>query len=192
MDSTNNERAAEQWLDSALNDFSKAEPRAGLEKRVLANLEAQRSLAASHRWWWIAGIAAASALILVVLGLGRSGRPAKSTNTTVASHGSDNSIQTIINEPRGVQKALRARSAPAPGGKTYTAANDTPKLAQFPAPRQLSPEDLRLLSYVQKNPGAVASALSLVQEGAADLHVSRMDIKPLAIENLAGTESENN
>ncbi len=192
MDSTDKERAAEQWLDSALNDFSKSEPRAGLEKRVLANLEAQRSVAARRRWWWVAGIAAASAVILVVLGLGRSGRPAKSTNTSVASQGSDNSIQKVVNAPSAVQKEQTARSAPAPRRKITTVAGDTPKLAQFPAPRKLSPQDLRLLSYVQNNPSVLASAQSFDRKEAPDLHVNRMAIKPLAIEDLAGTESENN
>ena len=41
MDPIEREREVERWLDAALTQYAKAEPRAGLEGRVLAGLRAE-------------------------------------------------------------------------------------------------------------------------------------------------------
>ena len=56
MDPNEREREVDQWLDSALRQYGKADARPGLEIRVLANLKAERDrIAAPHRWWWALG-----------------------------------------------------------------------------------------------------------------------------------------
>ena len=68
-DSKNNDRKLEEMLDSMLSTYSSAEPRPGLETRILANLKeqsAQRTSGWSIGWIWIGGIAMAAAVILLV------------------------------------------------------------------------------------------------------------------------------
>jgi len=54
--------AAEQWLDEALKNYSRAGCRPGLENRILATLEAR---AAQRQRRWILALAVASAVVLV-------------------------------------------------------------------------------------------------------------------------------
>lgn len=66
-DAATNEAAedpGERWLEDALAHYSAAEPRTGLEIRILANLQAQ---AAQRQRRWIFGFAAAAVLLLAVL-----------------------------------------------------------------------------------------------------------------------------
>src|SRR5260370_27675325 len=80
-------------LESALIQFGKAEPRVGLENRLLANLRAERAPAYLRRRWWRAlGMVASLAAILVAVrgwGKGRGkkakeGAAASPTNTRTA------------------------------------------------------------------------------------------------------------
>ncbi len=73
-DSKNNDRKLEEMLDSMLSTYSSAEPRPGLETRILANLKeqsAQRASRWSIGWIWIGGIAMAAAVIVLATYLWR-------------------------------------------------------------------------------------------------------------------------
>ena len=62
----------ERWLDDALAQYAKAEPRVGLEGRVLARLAATREESRQRlRWWGAWAFSAAAALALALLWLGR-------------------------------------------------------------------------------------------------------------------------
>ena len=68
-DSKNNDRKLEEMLDSMLSTYSSAEPRPGLETRILANLKeqsAQRTSRWSPGWIWIGSIAAVAAVVLLM------------------------------------------------------------------------------------------------------------------------------
>jgi|SRR5579859_1644142 len=65
MNSEDQKHAAEQWLDDALARYGAAEPRAGLESRILANLQTQ-SARRQHKWVY-AFTAAAVLLFAVVI-----------------------------------------------------------------------------------------------------------------------------
>ena len=43
MRTEDNDQSAERWLDAALKQYGEAEPRPGLENRMLANLQAERA-----------------------------------------------------------------------------------------------------------------------------------------------------
>ncbi len=53
----------DRWLDEVLERYSAVSPRAGLENRILANLEAHATQQRGRRW--IFGLAAASAAVLL-------------------------------------------------------------------------------------------------------------------------------
>ncbi|HZR29974.1 MAG TPA: hypothetical protein VFA71_14450 [Terriglobales bacterium] len=62
MNSEDQKHAAEQWLNDALAHYGVAEPRAGLETRILANLDAHVS---QRRRRWIFALAASAAVVVV-------------------------------------------------------------------------------------------------------------------------------
>src|ERR1041385_220905 len=79
------DKQMDEMLDSLLANYSSAEPRPGLETRILANLrEAEKK--APQRWWnfkWVwAGVVAAALVIAMALVSGRH-RVTPPTNTVV-------------------------------------------------------------------------------------------------------------
>jgi hypothetical protein len=146
-------------LDAALARYAAAEPRAGLEERILANTRAEHARPADRVWWRWPLAAAALALFAVVVGLAwRWGRPpqslakhkptaveaAQGTGTQVAKHGTNPAL------PIPVRRTTQRRPQPAPA----LAAN--PKLDQFPSPQPLSEEEKILASYVDQYPERAA------------------------------------
>jgi len=69
-----NEDRLDRWLDSALNEQGKAEPRAGLEARVLANLAAMPTEHLAARNWWPLAVSTAIAVASLALWLAQDGR----------------------------------------------------------------------------------------------------------------------
>ncbi|HSK44407.1 MAG TPA: hypothetical protein VLA83_11035, partial [Candidatus Binatia bacterium] len=69
------DREMDEMLDSLLANYSSAEPRPGLEARILANLREAEEKEAPHGWWnfkWIwAGLVAAAIVMAAVLINGR-------------------------------------------------------------------------------------------------------------------------
>src|SRR5713101_2010446 len=66
MNPEETKNSAEQWLDEALARYSAAEPRVGLETRMLANLQAHATQG-QRRWIFaLAGVAVAMLAIVVI------------------------------------------------------------------------------------------------------------------------------
>ncbi len=71
MDPIDREREVDRWLDAALSQYGNVEPRAGLESRVLANLQsASRRRTTPHGWWWALGMIAATLAIVAAMRFG--------------------------------------------------------------------------------------------------------------------------
>ncbi|HEV3513324.1 MAG TPA: hypothetical protein VGS05_16565 [Candidatus Sulfotelmatobacter sp.] len=146
-------------LDAELAKYATAEPRAGLEERVLANLRSDGSRALNRAWWRWAS-AAAVAVVLVALGLAwRSGKPSQ---PGIANRPS---ISTSVPSKPGIQLANRdavVMRPHRPVHKLHTSAQlrtlvtAEPKLDQFPSPRRLSDQEKMALEYVQRFPEQAA------------------------------------
>lgn len=69
MENNERDRKLDQWLDEALSQYSAAEPRLGLEQRVLANVAAEEKARSSRRgWWrWMPAFAAIAAVLVVMV-----------------------------------------------------------------------------------------------------------------------------
>ncbi|MGC2560207.1 MAG: hypothetical protein WA389_15375, partial [Terriglobales bacterium] len=150
MDPTKREDDVEQWLDPALSEYSKAEPRTGLESRVLANLQAERiRITSRRRWWWAMGAVAAAVAIAAVVWAGANGRKRNAggmAETSAPAHHED--VQRSI-ERRPVQQAVHpakevARRRPVHQSSREPALAAMPKLDQFPSRRNLSEGELLL------------------------------------------------
>jgi hypothetical protein len=175
MDPFKNERNrnVDEWLESKISEYGKVEPRAGLDGRILANLEAERHrIAARSRWWWTIGTAAAMASIAMLLWAGHSsqGRNTRSiarsstasstaSSSTRHSENSHKSIQTPpqVGPPVGeapLREAAMSGSARRPIRDLARAV--APKLEQFPSSQPLSEQEQMLMSYVEEYPERAA------------------------------------
>ncbi len=147
----------DRWLESALIQFGKAEPRVGLENRLLANLRAERAPAYLRRRWWRAlGMVASLAAILVAVRVEERDRERKPESAAATSTTNRAEAQELV-QPRPIPQIVHpAREEvlrrPAHRPTRDLAVASTPKLAQFPSPQPLSEQERILASYVAKYP----------------------------------------
>lgn len=147
----------DQWLESALIQFGRAEPRVGLENRLLANLRAERAQAYLRRRWWRAlGMVASLAAILLAVRVEERDRERKPESTAATSTTNRAEARELV-QPRPIPQIVHpAREVvlrrPAHRPTRDLAVASTPKLAQFPSPQPLSEQERILASYVAKYP----------------------------------------
>lgn len=69
MENNERDRKLDQWLDEALSQYGAAEPRLGLEHRVLAHVRAEEQAREGRRsWWrWMPAFAAIAAVLVVMV-----------------------------------------------------------------------------------------------------------------------------
>ncbi len=167
----------ERELDAALANYAAAEPRAGIEERILANLRVQDH--AVRRPWWGWPAIGALAAVVVVVGLlltVRFGKPA----TNVAGHHSPvfpavtppaAGSQSADNErPSGAAPALRKKPVRVAVQYPENENASAPKLEVFPSPQPLSEQEKMLVAYVaQHRQQAVLIAQARMVELKEDL-----------------------
>ena len=158
MADPNEERKLDELLDSALAAYTAAEPRPGLEGRVLAGIRDHMDQPRA-RWWSVrslAGAAAVAAMVLVILSilfLRPSQKPAKVQAETP---------KPAIYEPRPEipQPESPGMSAKAVPHKQHIHSNQSQQqeLARedrpsvFPTPGPLSEQEKLMLAYVARTP----------------------------------------
>ena len=155
-----NKHDLDQWLSRALHEHGNAEPRIGLQNRILANLAAERgSVAARRRWWWTLGMAATTAAVVMVLWFphisnNRSKKHNFASNVTSTSQQtSEEKAHHVSLEPLP-KRALHRQTLPRVAQVMELA--ESPKLSQFPAPQPLSEQERLLASYVRDFPQEAA------------------------------------
>jgi hypothetical protein len=150
----------DRMLDAALAKYA-AEPRAGLEERVLANLRNESAPVPDRAWWrWSAIAAVAAAVIVTVLAL--SLRPDKPSRTVVVNHSStpteapkDRGTEIVSNAHKNGTRPARPSTARKPAMRPpppEVAIASAPRLEQFPSPQPLSEQERLLQNYVAQNP----------------------------------------
>jgi hypothetical protein len=157
------ERLADRWLDAALKQYGEADPRIGLEGRVLANLRAESERLAERRDWRRA-LAAVTAIIMVGTTIflargrdvtkqvvGKHGAPGV-TNASGAPNSdrasSNYAVAKVTPSMAQGPRKLAHTSRPAPAVETIA----EPRLGQFPAPQALSEQEEMLASYIAQFP----------------------------------------
>ena len=184
-----NHRFVDELLDSALAHRRVAEPRPGLEGRILSQVRSasQESSRSKARKLWLAAAAAAAVIGLVAIyAANLSHNPALQTSQAV------NEVPAASPTER-----LKANSEPAPAAHPATKVAAPKRIArsetkpsrrvkahhwpsQFPTPAPLSPEEEALVQYVRETPPQVLAA-SIFKERFLDQPV---EIKPLKIAPL--------
>jgi len=145
-------------LDGALARYSAAEPRPGLEDRVLASLRAEQ-LRPAERPWWKWGLAAAVAAIFIAvialaLRLGNTHRPTTAAHPGAAAPTSPIPGTQLASRPANPVHLANASAhkKPVRSSKTQSLVAKTPKLDSFPSPQPLSEQERFLENYVQQRP----------------------------------------
>ena len=147
-----------EMLDALLANYSSAEPRPGLETRILANLgDAARSKASSASWsfkWLWAGAAITAAIVIAALMIGGHRRVASPTQAIVQTPQPaprQPEVQHIL-PPTTANTVRRGRkpSVVARPQNTTLALSQRPPV--FPTPTPLSEQERLLLRYFAGTP----------------------------------------
>jgi hypothetical protein len=160
MNREEREQFAERLLDQALQQYSAAEPRSGLETRILQNLAERRpqpwySLFAMPRFVW--PLAVTAALLAIALGTWQYRKPAlhpSEVARTVAPAAPPAPSETkpsvsistaapVAPRRHQTQPAQLARREPSP---------EIPRREQFPSVAPLSDQERLLLTYLRTTP----------------------------------------
>jgi hypothetical protein len=155
MNREERERMVDRLLNQALAPQD-VEPREGLEGRILANLRAQPE---PRRWWkwaWaLAAVGAAVVLLIVILKPAPQGQPTQAPVVAGQKPAPPlpAPLKSISPAPAVAQrKPARAVTLP-PRAITVAAKRASqPRLAVFPSPTPLTPEEKMLLTLLQRNP----------------------------------------
>jgi len=198
VDPTNRDRDVEQWLDAALSQYGKAEPRTWLDRRVLANLQAERNrLASRQRWWSAVGAVAAAVAIAAVVWIGENSRRRNPERVAETSTPIDHEEARRSIEPAPVPQAapsakevVQRRPANQPSHELALAA--TPKLDQFPSRRSLSGEELLLVRRLNEPSDKEALLGAGATRAEGDLSIDSLEIRPLQIPDIESSESKTN
>lgn len=148
----------DEMLDSMLANYSAAEPRPGLETRILANLRGAEEKKVAHGWWsfkWLwAGVVAAAIVMAAVLINGRQ-RVAPPANVVVKNTQAIQPLPEIRPSLRvaGEETArIHRRKTLAPTLPQNAALALSQRPAVFPTPTPLSEQEKLLLSYLAGTP----------------------------------------
>jgi hypothetical protein len=151
------DKRMDEMLDSLLANYSSAEPRPGLETRILANLRDAEENKSPAGWWnfkWLwAGAVAAVIIIAAVLISGRH-RVEPPTNVIVKTNqpAPQPEIQPHTPAVRNETVRIRPRKSLAPTRPQNAALALNERPAVFPTPTPLSEQEKLLLSYVAGTP----------------------------------------
>ncbi len=153
--------ALDRELDAALAKYVAAEPRAGLEERILASLRIEQERATERSWWrWPAITTLAVVILAAAVVMWRSESPTPEITARQPS------ATTQTNERAGTQVVNNGESAsisPKRTGRgrqlqphavrpTVEVVDSSPKLEQFPSPQPLSEQEKILARFVTKYP----------------------------------------
>jgi hypothetical protein len=150
MRTRDNDQSAEKWLDTALKRYGDAEPRSGLENRVLANLHAEQARLAPWPQRW--RLVAAAVTIIVFTG----GALLLKQKPDVAGTTTSNQAAIVSHkqepEPLGASPGkphIAPRQPRHSRNENHIAHSSDPRLEQFPAPTPLSEQEVMLARYVR-------------------------------------------
>ena len=151
MRTRDNDQSAENWLDTALKQYGRSEPRPGLENRVLANLHAEQARLTLWPWWWRPVAAAVTIAIVTGGALFLRQKPGVAGGTI--SNRAAVATRNQEPEPR-VASASRPHVASRQPRRSRSEnhiaqPSSEPRLEQFPAPTPLSEQEVMLARYAR-------------------------------------------
>jgi hypothetical protein len=178
-------RFVEELLDASLRHYARAEPRPGLEGRVLAGVRARQRDARRRTFWgWAVGAAGASAVVtlLVFSYLPRHQTPPMPLAAKAPANISEPVVAAVA--PPVHPARLHPSRRPGPPNRVDS------RPQQFPTPRPLSEQEKLLLVYAQSlNGSSTASAWKWDHDASHDLVIPPLRIAAIDIEPLSAPEN---
>jgi len=184
------EKFVEELLDRSLKKFSAAGPRAGLEERTVAGIEAAELQQRVGQWRWIWATAMLALVVSAVWLMWPSASHTPATNSEVRPATSSRST-AVVNSPAPEKKQIQTANSSAPKAwiprrttvasgaeprRTTQSATKLPKLEVFPSPAPLSQEEEALLAFVRQTPRDGLVALSQIQQREQEEQEKRMEV----------------
>lgn len=188
MTDNDEKKFVDELLEAGLARYSAAEPRPGLENRLLAGLRAEPQPSLWLDWRW-AGALAAAAVAVVVLSVFYLRQPVPEPQPpAVAETVAPQPVPTATPSATPSQLPQIARATTRRPVQTVqpprVVSLRLPRRATFPSRTPLSEQELLLLRYVQTTPGDQLVARQL---GASP--IGRLDFEPVRVPPLASQES---
>jgi hypothetical protein len=160
MEPNQKERFVDQWLDAGLMQHGQAEPRSGLEDRILARLRAPRNPMPAPKWQWWPALAAVAAVLLIGMFVAKSKHdtaqpPLANGHLPIQPKRPETSglsgpqVQDVAGQRARIGILERPHSRPA------TEATSA-RLEQFPSPQPLSKQEEILQRYLEHFPREAA------------------------------------
>jgi hypothetical protein len=151
------DRQVDEMLDSMLANYSSAEPRPGLETRILANLRDAEEKEAAHGWWnfkwlWVGAVAAAIIVAAVLISGRHRIEPPANVIVRTSQPAPQEGIQRHAPTVRDETARIRPRKSLAPTRPQNAALALNERPAVFPTPTPLSEQEKLLLSYLAGTP----------------------------------------
>jgi hypothetical protein len=148
----------DKMLDSLLANYSSAEPRPGLETRILANLREAEEKKSSQGWWnfkWLWAGAVTAAIIVAALLISGRHRVEPPAHVIVKTSPAVHQPEIQPHAPIARQETARVHrrkssTIPTAHRNATLALNERP--AVFPTPTPLSEQEKLLLSYLAGTP----------------------------------------
>ena len=172
-------------LETALTKYSAAGPRPGLEDRVLAHLQAERTRIPVHEWWrWSVAAALAVVIVAVALALrfGRSSLPVVADHSTAQMQGTQEPAKQIVSngERGGVRSVEPAPARNKTGRHSHPPVEIAlpPKLDQFPSPQPLSEQEIALARYAHQFPQEATLVARAQVEYEEEIQQQMKDARP--------------
>ncbi len=197
MDPRDHHQFVDELLDSALARYRSAEPRPGLEERVLTGLRADGQPRPWPGWAWrlAAGVAVLGTVVLAVL-------LRRTVHITPGSPGPNSSVEARkMDSPTPRLKAAVdpiAKSHPTRQASSHLTrqlrsqcVGAEPHKDVFPSPAPLSEQEKLLLRYVRENPAPVLMALQRATDALEEIQIEPLEIPSLDFESERA-ENENN
>ncbi len=197
MDPREHHQFVDELLDSALARYRSAEPRLGLEERVLGRLRADGQPRPWPVWAWrlAAGVAVLGTVVLAVL-------LRRTVHITPGLPGPNSSVEARkMNSPPSGSKAAFvepiAKSHPARQASAHLTrqlrsqrVGAEPHKDVFPSPAPLSEEEKLLLRYVRESPAPVLMALQRATDALEEIRIEPLEIPSLDFES-ARSQNDN-
>jgi hypothetical protein len=158
MEPDERKRVADEWLDAGLKQYGQAEPRPGLENRILAGLRSERERMLARKWQWWPALAALTAIFLIGIGVFL----IKLRNAGVHAPLAKESPASFQQKTPQARQADGSRVQDFPGQRIHTGVQFHPhhvtehtataRLEQFPSPHPLSEQEAILQRYAEQFP----------------------------------------
>ena len=169
MESRDKERV-DAWLDGALKQYGEAEPRAGLEGRITANLQAASAHVTEKRNWWLVWVTVAASIAITGAIFIASGDKDAQKKAVAVQQSPVTEAKTPVAANTAPVVPVSTSSRPRRRQAMRVVRTSEPRRAQFPTPRPLTEQEQMLVSYVEEQPEEAK------QVAQAQAELSRRDL----------------